>query len=76
MLLDPAIIDPDATRAPETLRSADYQRVAREALGELFPNVTSRSDLRALYALLSLVGGFGGAGAGWFLASWVRDSAA
>ena len=51
--LDAAIIDPDATRAPETLRSADYQRVAREALGALFPDVTSRADLRALYALLS-----------------------
>jgi len=51
--LDPAIIDPDATRLPETLRSADYQRVAREALGALFPDVTARADLRALYALLS-----------------------
>ena len=51
--LDAAIIDPDGTRAPETLRSADYQRVAREALGALFPDVTSRADLRALYALLS-----------------------
>src|SRR5688572_18142818 len=51
--LDAAIIDPDGTRTPETLRSADYQRVAREALGALFPEVTSRSDLRALYALLS-----------------------
>jgi phosphate transport system permease protein len=50
---DAAIIDPDGTRSPETLRSADYQRVAREALGALFPDVTSRSDLRALYALLS-----------------------
>jgi len=35
------------------LRSADYQRLARDALGALFPEVTSRSDLRALYALLS-----------------------
>ena len=51
--LDAAIIDPDGTRLPETLRSADYQRVAREALGALFPDVTSRSDLRALYQLLS-----------------------
>jgi phosphate transport system permease protein len=51
--LDPAIIDPGATRAPDTLASADYQRVAREALGALFPDVTSRADVRALYALLS-----------------------
>jgi phosphate transport system permease protein len=53
VMLDGAIIDPEATRAPDTLRSADYQRVAREALGRLFPEVTSRADLRALYALLS-----------------------
>jgi phosphate transport system permease protein len=51
--LDPAIIDPEGTRTPETLRAADYQRVAREALGALFPDVTSRGDLRALYQLLS-----------------------
>jgi phosphate transport system permease protein len=51
--LDPAIIDPEASRAAETLQSADYQRLAREALGALFPDVTSRADLRALYALLS-----------------------
>jgi phosphate transport system permease protein len=51
--LDAAIIDPDATRSPETLRSADYQRIARDGLNALFPEVTSRADLRALYALLS-----------------------
>ncbi len=51
--LDAAVIDPEGTRAPETLRGADYQRLARDALGDLFPEVTSRGDLRALYALLS-----------------------
>jgi phosphate transport system permease protein len=51
--LDAAVIDPDGTRDPVTLRSADYQRLARDALGALFPEVTSRADLRALYALLS-----------------------
>ena len=48
--LDAAIIDPDATRSEDTLRGADYQRLARDALGALFPDVTSRGDLRALYA--------------------------
>jgi len=47
------VIDPDATRDPVTLRTADYQRLARNALGALFPEVTSRADLRALYGLLS-----------------------
>jgi phosphate transport system permease protein len=51
--LDAAIIDPEGTRSPEALAAADYQRVVREALGALFPDVTSRADLRALYALLS-----------------------
>jgi phosphate transport system permease protein len=51
--LDAAVIDPEGTRDPAALRSADYQRLARDALGALFPEVTSRSDLRALYALLS-----------------------
>jgi phosphate transport system permease protein len=64
--LDPAVIDPAGARSPETLRSADYQRVAREALGALFPDVTSRGDLRALYALLS-------AGAGLELQQLVLD---
>ena len=51
--LDPAVIDPEATRDPEKLRGADYQRLAREALGALFPEVTGRADRRELYALLS-----------------------
>jgi phosphate transport system permease protein len=53
VVLDPAVIDPDGSRSIETLRSADYQRLAREALGGLFPEVTSRAELRGLYALLS-----------------------
>ena len=35
--LDAAVIDAEATRDPETLRSADYPRLARDALGALFP---------------------------------------
>jgi phosphate transport system permease protein len=53
VVLDAAVIDPEGTRDSATLRGADYQRLAREALGALFPEVTSRGDLRALYALLS-----------------------
>jgi phosphate transport system permease protein len=67
--LDAAVIDPEGTRAPETLRGADYQRLARDALGDLFPEVTSRGDLRALYALLS-------AGAGIELQQLVVDEPA
>ncbi|HEX7235978.1 MAG TPA: DUF3333 domain-containing protein, partial [Gammaproteobacteria bacterium] len=51
--LSTEVIDPAATRDPETLRNADYQALARNALGALFPEVTSRGDRRELYALLS-----------------------
>jgi phosphate transport system permease protein len=53
VVLDPAVIDPDARRDPESIRGADYQRLARDALNALFPEVTSRADRRELYALLS-----------------------
>jgi phosphate transport system permease protein len=46
-------IDPERTRDPDVLAGADYQRLARDALGRLFPAATSRAELRALYALLS-----------------------
>ncbi len=51
--LDAAVVDPDGTRDAAVLRAADYQRLARDALNELFPDVTSRADRRSLYALLS-----------------------
>ncbi len=48
-----AVIDPDGTRDPAALRDADYQRLARDALNALFPEVESRAERRSLYALLS-----------------------
>jgi len=65
----PDVIDPQATRDPEILRNADYQTLARNALGALFPEVTSRADRRELYALLS-------AGAGLELQSLVMSEPA
>jgi phosphate transport system permease protein len=50
---DPAVIDPDGTRDPSVMITADYQSLARDALRESFPDVTSRADVRALFALLS-----------------------
>jgi phosphate transport system permease protein len=58
-------IDPDGTRDPAVLAAADYQRVVRDALRALFPDVESRADLRALFALLS-------SGAGMELQALVR----
>ena len=51
--LDPETIDPDGRRDPIALETANYQALIREALNARFPNVTTRADLRELYALLS-----------------------
>jgi phosphate transport system permease protein len=51
--LDAAVIDADGTRDPATITGADYQKLARDALNANFPDVTSRTDLRALVRLLS-----------------------
>jgi phosphate transport system permease protein len=46
-------IDPDGTRDPAVIADASYQGLVRDAMQELFPNVTSRSELRSLFALMS-----------------------
>ncbi|MCU0838416.1 MAG: phosphate ABC transporter permease PstA [Rhodospirillales bacterium] len=51
--LYPQEIDPEGTRDPETLSRADYQRLLRDAMDDLFPEVTSRAERRALFAMLS-----------------------
>jgi phosphate transport system permease protein len=48
-----AIIDPDGSRDSATLVGADYQRLARDALNAVFPEITARGELRSLFALLS-----------------------
>src|SRR5262245_7863476 len=53
VMLDPMVIDPSGSRDPSVLAGADYQKLVRDALGARFPEVTSRSDLRALYNLVS-----------------------
>ena len=52
------IIDPDGERDPQALGRADYQGVIRNALRARFPDVTSRNDLRELFALVSPGAGF------------------
>ena len=56
--LSPEVIDPDGERDPQMLGRADYQGVIRNALRARFPDVTSRNDLRELFALLSPGAGF------------------
>jgi phosphate transport system permease protein len=49
---DPAVIDPEGTRDPDVLATADYNALIRASLRELFPEVTERRQLRSLYALV------------------------
>lgn len=56
--LSAEVIDPDGARDPQTLGRADYQGVIRNALRARFPDVTSRNDLRELFALVSPGAGF------------------
>ena len=51
--LYPQEIDPTGTRDPQTLSSADYQKLVRDALDDLFPEVTDRRQRRELMGLLS-----------------------
>ena len=50
---DPAVIDPQGKRDLEELARADYRKLVREPLREMFPEVKSRRDKRKLYSLLS-----------------------
>jgi len=52
------VIDPDATRDAEILGRADYDRLVREALFGLFPEVTGRRDRGALLELVSEGAGY------------------
>lgn len=51
--LYPQEIDPAGTRDPLTISTANYQKLIRDALDDLFPEVTDRSERRELMALLS-----------------------
>jgi phosphate transport system permease protein len=54
----PQIVDPAGTRDLQTLSRADYQKVIRDALDDLFPDVTGRGQRRELFALLSPAGAY------------------
>ena len=56
--LSAEVIDPDGERDPQVLGRADYQGAIRNALRARFPDVTSRNDLRELFALVSPGAGF------------------
>ncbi len=57
VVIDPAKVDPQNTRLPESLAQGDYQAVVRDALRGLFPDISSRADRRALGDFLSNAAG-------------------
>ena len=50
---DPEILDPQGTRDIEAIVRADFRQLVREPLRQMFPEVTSRRDKRALYKIVS-----------------------
>jgi phosphate transport system permease protein len=50
---DPEVVDPEGTRAPDTLADADYLALVKASLRTLFPQLTERPQLRELYSLVS-----------------------
>jgi len=50
---DPAVLYPEGTADPAALAGANYNTLVRNALREIFPDVTARADLRQLSQLVS-----------------------
>lgn len=55
---DPAVIDPEGSRAPQALSGANYAALVRRSMQELFPEVTGRQDRRTLNGLVSSGAGY------------------
>ena len=51
--LDAGVIDPEGTRDPELIASADYGGLVKKSLREMFPDVSGRRDKRTLYGIVS-----------------------
>jgi len=51
--LDPQVIDPTGDRDRQVLSTANYQKLVKDAIRELFPGVKSRRDQRALFGIVS-----------------------
>jgi phosphate transport system permease protein len=55
---DPAVIDPEGTRNPDVLASADYAQLIKTSLRTLFPEAEDRASHRELNALVSAGGAY------------------
>ncbi|QIK37604.1 phosphate ABC transporter permease PstA [Caldichromatium japonicum] len=52
--LDAEAIDPEGTRSQEVIADADYMELIRNALYQLFPEVTDRRERRLLTSMISV----------------------
>jgi phosphate transport system permease protein len=50
---DASVIDPEGKRDAAAIRGADFGALLKQAMSREFPEVTGRSELRELYAMLS-----------------------
>jgi phosphate transport system permease protein len=50
---DPETLDPQGTRDPDQLRTANYGGLVKQSLRNAFPDVSDRREKRALYGLVS-----------------------
>ena len=50
---DPVIIDPDGGRDPQVLSTANYKKLVKQSMQEMFPDVSGRKDTKALSGLVS-----------------------
>ncbi|UCG73273.1 MAG: phosphate ABC transporter permease PstA [Chromatiales bacterium] len=55
---DPEVIDPGATGEPQVIGKANFDKVVRGALYDLFPDVSGRQERRDLKRLVSAGAGF------------------
>lgn len=53
VLVDAAEIDPDGNRDPKVLSAANYEKLIKLSLREMFPDVKKRKEKRDLYDLVS-----------------------
>ncbi len=54
--LDPAVIAPDGSTDPETLKNANYRKLVFDAFDAHFPNVEGRETRRELHGMVSGAG--------------------
>jgi len=51
--LDESIIDPAGDRDPQVLSTANYKKIVKNSMAELFPGVSGRKEKRAMNGLVS-----------------------